>query len=143
MKGQCLCGSVVFEVVGEVPNIYQCHCSECRKSTGSSANAATFVPAVNFRWVNGEDKISSFKKESGYRNDFCSVCGSVVPNPLRDTDRVWVPAGLLEDTDELEVVIHLYIKSQASWEHSAQNAQVCDETPGLEALNNALQRTSR
>ena len=40
MKGACLCGKVRFEILGEVPNLYQCHCSECRKATGTSANAA-------------------------------------------------------------------------------------------------------
>lgn len=143
MNGQCLCGSVAFEVVGEIPNIYQCHCSECRRATGSSANAATFIHTDRFRWVHGVEKISSFRKEAGYRNDFCSICGSPVPNPLRNTDLVWVPAGLLEETSGFEVAIHLHMKSQACWERTAQGAQECDESLGLEALNNALQRTSR
>lgn len=143
MNGQCLCGAVKFEVIGEIPNLYQCHCSECRKSTGSSANAATFVHADSFQWIKGEDKISSFRKDTGYRNDFCSKCGSPVPNPLRDTNKIWVPAGLLEETGDLKVVIHLYVNSQASWEKSAQGAEENYESPGIDALNNALQRTSR
>lgn len=141
MKGKCLCGAVAFEVIGEIPNLYQCHCSMCRKSTGSSANAATFVRADMFRWVSGKDKISSFTKDTGYRSDFCSICGSPVPNPLRDTDKVWVPAGLLEETQGLAVVIHLHMKSQACWERTSQDAQEYDEAPNLETLDNALQRT--
>lgn len=142
MKGECLCGTVVFEVVGEIPNLYQCHCSECRKATGSSANAATFVQADNFRWLSGEDKISSFRKDSGYRSDFCSVCGSPVPNPLWDTGKMWVPAGLLEETGDLAVRVHLYMSSRASWEQSARAAKEYAESPDIEVLNEALQRTS-
>lgn len=142
MKGQCLCGAVIFEIVGEIPNLYQCHCSECRKSTGSSANAATFVSSERFRWIQGKDRISSFKKDSGYRNDFCSNCGSSVPNPLRDTSKVWIPAGLLEETDNLKVVAHLYMNSKASWETSAQDAEEYDGSPGLEVLNNVLNKQS-
>ncbi|PRY63410.1 hypothetical protein B0H98_1085 [Vreelandella songnenensis] len=43
MTGECLCGEVKFEIDGKLPNLYQCHCSLCRKTTGSTANAATFV----------------------------------------------------------------------------------------------------
>jgi hypothetical protein len=41
MKGECLCGDVEFEIKGDLPNLYQCHCSLCRKVTGSSA--ATYL----------------------------------------------------------------------------------------------------
>lgn len=143
MKGQCLCGAVAFEVIGEVPNLYQCHCSMCRKSTGSAANAATFVHADMFRWVSGQEKISSFTKDTGYRSDFCSICGSPVPNVLRDTDKVWVPAGLLEETEGFAVAVHLHTKSQACWERTSQDGAQYDEAPDLETLNNALQRTGR
>ncbi|WP_446685632.1 GFA family protein [Marinobacter arenosus] len=43
MKGECLCGNVKFEIEEEIRNLYQCHCSLCRKATGAAANAATFV----------------------------------------------------------------------------------------------------
>lgn len=143
MKGQCLCGAVKFEIAGKIPNLYQCHCSECRKSTGSSANAATFVHVSSFRWIHGEEKISSFKKDTGYRNDFCSICGSSVPNPLRETNKMWIPTGLLEETGDLKVAAHLYMNSRASWETSAKDAEEYDESPGIDALNAALQRVSR
>ncbi len=143
MKGQCLCGGVKFEISGEVPDLYQCHCSECRKVTGSSANAATFVNLESFRWISGEELISSFKKDSGYRSDFCSVCGSPVPNPLGDTNKMWVPAGLLEEAEPISVAVHIYMNSSAEWERTAACARQFDESPGLEALNKALQRRNR
>ena len=83
MKGECLCGSVSFEIEGDLPNLYQCHCSLCRKATGSSANAATLVNEEHFRWLSGQSEIRSFQKPTGYRSDFCSVCGSPVPFNLR------------------------------------------------------------
>lgn len=48
VKGECLCAEVKFEVDGELPDLYQCHCSLCRKATGSTANAATFVDSAEF-----------------------------------------------------------------------------------------------
>ena len=120
MKGECLCGEVKFEISGELANLYQCHCSLCRKATGAAANAATFVPSTRFRWLSGQQKISSFQKSTGYRSDFCSACGSPVPNPLRGKELVWVPAGLLDKSFEASVTVHLQLGSAALWEHDAE-----------------------
>ena len=108
MKGECLCGNVKFEISEKVRNFYQCHCSLCRKATGASANTATFVQGEAFRWISGESDIKSYKKPSGYRSDFCSVCGSLVPNSLRDSGMVWVPAGLLNEPIASKVSVHLH-----------------------------------
>ena len=97
MIGKCLCGEIQFEIKGETPNLLQCHCSLCRKQSGSSANAATFVHESKFAWKSGMDKVTYFKNDTGFSSNFCSICGSPVPNQLRDTDKYWIPAGLLED----------------------------------------------
>ncbi|WP_336368612.1 GFA family protein [Marinobacter sp. C2H3] len=117
MNGECLCGSVRFRIQGSLPNLYQCHCSLCRKATGAAANAATLVPLEQFTWLAGEALIRSYQKPSGFRSDFCGQCGSPVPNTLRDTPLVWVPAGLLdENANTARVAVHLHQASAAPWE---------------------------
>ena len=113
MKGSCLCGNVQFDVTG-VKNIYQCHCSLCRKQGGSASNSGTVVPLENLEWVKGKDSIKSWVKESGFRSDFCINCGSPVPNPLRGLDYYWIPVGALED-GPFEIVANLYTDSKAQW----------------------------
>lgn len=142
MIGKCLCGEVQFEVKGDVPHLYQCHCSLCRKTTGSSANAATFVHETNFVWLAGVENINSFVKDTGYRSAFCSICGSPLPNVLRGADKYWVPAGLLEDFDGYEVVAHLHTNSKAAWEQICGSGVQYEEMLDLETLIKALQRTS-
>ena len=93
-SGQCLCGAVRFSLEVEPRYFYRCHCSLCRKQTGVGHNLATLVKADEFRWLAGQALISSWQKPSGYRNDFCSSCGSTVPNPLRQTPYFWIPLGL-------------------------------------------------
>ena len=95
-SGQCLCGAVRFSLEVEPRYFYRCHCSLCRKQTGVGHNLATLVKADEFRWLAGQALISSWQKPSGYRNDFCSACGSTVPNPLRQTPYFWIPLGLLD-----------------------------------------------
>ena len=139
MKGECLCGSVKFEITEGIRNLYQCHCSLCRKATGAAANAATFVNEHAFRWVSGESGIRSYKKPSGFRSDFCSVCGSPVPNSLRDTGMIWIPAGLLEETLTSKISVHLHIESAASWEEeSARGVRLAGGPESLETLDRML-----
>lgn len=139
MQGECLCGNVKFEIKEEIRNFYQCHCSLCRKVTGSSSNTATFVNASSFRWISGESDIRSYKKPSGYRSDFCSVCGSLVPNSLRDSGMMWVPAGLLNEPLTSKISVHLHTESAATWEHdSAECVRLGGGSESLETLNNLL-----
>ena len=141
MKGECLCGEVAFTIDGELPNLYQCHCSLCRKATGAAANAATFVQGEQFKWLSGQGSIRSYQRDSGYRSDFCATCGSPVPNQLRGSDWVWVPAGLLEDETTARVAVHLHMALAAAWEQEATHCQRFDASPeSLEALYSALRQ---
>ncbi|GAA0322260.1 GFA family protein [Psychrobacter aestuarii] len=139
MHGECLCGNVKFEIKEEIRNFYQCHCSLCRKVTGSSSNTATFVNASAFRWISGESDIRSYKKPSGYQSDFCSVCGSLVPNSLRDSAMMWVPAGLLSEPITSKIAVHLHTESAATWEYdSAECVRLGGGPESLETLNKLL-----
>jgi len=139
MQGECLCGRVKFEIDGKIRNLYQCHCSLCRKTTGAAANAATFVQSSSFHWVSGQSEIRSYQKPSGFRSDFCSSCGSPVPNSLRGTEMVWVPAGLLDELDVSRVSAHLHTASAAPWaQESAECVRLESGPESLESLNQLL-----
>ena len=116
MRGKCLCGKVEFELVGALPLLYQCHCSLCQKQGGSTSNTATIIAKEHFRWLAGQEIISSWVKDTGFRSDFCSNCGSPVPNPLRNSPYYWVPAGLLENAGHLAVGAHVFVGSKAPWD---------------------------
>ena len=134
MRGKCLCGLVEFEIVGVVPKLYQCHCSLCRKQGGASSNTAAIIGKEHFRWVGGQEHISSWVKDTGFRSDFCSNCGSPVPNPLRSTPYYWVPAGLLEGDVQLKVSAHLFVGSKASWDVIPSPGKQYETMPELSEL---------
>lgn len=115
MKGQCNCGCIKFEIDNLSPKFYQCHCSLCRKRGGSASNTATIVNYEKFHWISGVDKISTWVNNTGFWSDFCSKCGSPVPNPLNDPAYYWVPAGLLDNV-KAEICAHLFLDSKASWD---------------------------
>jgi len=142
MRGKCLCGAVRFELSGAIPNLYQCHCSLCRKVTGSSANAALKVAVSQLAWSRGENLVRKYESESGFKSHFCSHCGSPLPNLTANDSAWWVPVGLLESDAELELGAHLFVGSRASWDVIADVGKHFDEMPDAEVLGSLLQRPS-
>ena len=140
--GKCLCGQIKFEISGPFPGIYQCHCSLCRRATGSASNAALIVRRENFLWTRGREHIRSYRAEN-YRSDFCSRCDSPVPNPLADRPEYWVPAGSLEDHADLEVAAHLHTASKAGWDAIAPKGAQYREAPELDGLIEMLHAHGR
>lgn len=129
MKGKCLCGQVEFQLKGELPNLYQCHCTLCKKATGSSSCSAVVIDEHNIEWLNGSENINSYTNENGFRTDFCKTCGSPVPNKMNIGPYVWVPAGLLESPVGGKVAAHIFMESKASWEEEAEHAHHYEKGP--------------
>jgi len=134
VRGSCLCGEVRFAVSGPFPKLYQCHCSLCRKQGGSVSNTGLIVAAGNFRWLAGEEGLGRWQRSSGFRSWFCARCGSTVPNPLRDTGYVWVPAGALDDDAPLEIVAQLFLASRMACDHPRTDGLQFEEAPPMADL---------
>lgn len=115
--GACNCGAVAFEIDADLEEVYVCHCSICRRSTGSNGIAVLVVDNGAFRWTRGEDQIATWKKpDADWQTWFCRVCGAPVPG-INDEARMFVPAGLIsEGGDALRVAHHIWVESKACWD---------------------------
>ena len=115
--GQCNCGEVAFKIDDDISEVFICHCSICRKSTGSNGIAVVVVDNEAFQWMRGEDQVLTWKKTIGnWETSFCRVCGSTLPG-INDESRMYVPAGLITNGDEsLKVVHHIWIDSKTVWD---------------------------
>jgi len=129
MQGKCLCGEVRFSLSGELPDLYQCHCSLCRKVSGSSSNSAMKIERAQLRWDAGEDLIHRYETDSGFKSHFCSRCGSPLPNPTANDSAWWVPVGLLENGEGLRIAAHMFVASRAPWDVIAGGVEQFDEMP--------------
>lgn len=134
VTGSCLCGEVRYEVRGPFPKLYQCHCSLCRKQGGSVSNTGLIVAADKFCWTAGESGIGRWQRPTGFRSWFCARCGSTVPNPLRDTGYVWVPAGTLDDDAAFEIGAQLFLASRMPCDRPRTDGLQFDEAPALAEL---------
>lgn len=115
IKGYCLCRELTYRIYSETGEIYQCHCSKCRRVTGSSANANTIVAADRFSWLKEPLTLKRYVRD-GWVSAFCSVCGAKAPIEDRKSGIFYVPAGSLEQHDVLKVTKHIHVESKASWD---------------------------
>ncbi len=116
-RGQCNCGAIKFEISADVSDVIICHCSICRRSTGSNGIAVFVVDNEDFRWTGGEELIATWKKpDADWQTWFCRTCGSRLPG-VNDEKRMFIPAGLItEGGDKLEVRHHIWVDSKATWD---------------------------
>jgi hypothetical protein len=115
LHGTCLCGAVKYEATGEPRRFVHCHCSRCRKATGTGHASNVFLQPGSLRWLGGEERIRAYKVPEAKRftNVFCDTCGSRLPRQAMDA--VVIPAGSLDDEVPMKPEGRIFYGSRASW----------------------------
>lgn len=130
-QGSCLCGCVEYIVRSKkAPDyLFFCHCSQCRKGSGSIHGANIFFKAAELDWLSGTNNQNNYQvPNSRHSRTFCKTCGS--PLPQSDTEgNLIVPAGTLNEADELKPTAHIRCKDRASWEDAMENIPRFNEYP--------------
>ena len=105
LTGSCLCGSVRFRIDGELGPAGYCHCSQCRKASGSAFAANAPVRRKYHSFTRGEGSIREFESSPGKFRAFCCHCGSPLysrldaePETLRIRGPVRIEQGLNDTT---------------------------------------------
>jgi hypothetical protein len=123
MRGSCLCGRVSFELDLPFLTFVNCHCSRCRKATGTAHAVNGTVAPDALRWLSGEDSITRYDLPTAksFATSFCKECGSPVPHLTRGGSRWIVPAGSLDEPLSAHPERHVQWKSRANWyQHGGQ-----------------------
>lgn len=131
IKGSCLCGTVSFNVWGPYKGFFLCHCSRCKKASGSAHVSNIFTQPENVEFLTGEDQIKRYDHMSAetFSKCFCTNCGSVVPYKNRPGTALIIPAGSLDETPEIEPAANIFWPDRASWYDAGINAEHFDEYP--------------
>jgi len=115
--GKCLCGAVQVQITGAITDIIHCHCSLCRKSTGSAYATNGFVQSSEFIIKEGQELLSQFSFKPGRHRYFCSCCGNpVYSSNESDPERVRIRLGLLDSDIQERPISHNFVTSKANWE---------------------------
>jgi hypothetical protein len=120
ISGSCLCGGVRFEIDRAVGPFELCHCSRCRKASGSAFVAGLGVEVREFRLLCGADLVRRYEAPirecpPAYRVAFCSRCGSPVPDPPAEATWFEIPTGLLDGDPVIRPDKHIFVECKSAW----------------------------
>ncbi|GAA4644475.1 GFA family protein [Pontixanthobacter gangjinensis] len=128
IKGNCLCGSILFEIVNDFAKLYFCNCNQCRKITGSAFASNLFIDVESFDWLAGSDGIAIYKVPNrDIAKSFCRKCGSGVPWPSSDGAMMIVPAGCLNGEPEVKGKFRIFTAEEPRWSTDFELARAHQE----------------
>ena len=111
--GGCLCGAVRYEVRGPLRAVVDCHCSQCRRTSGHfAAFTATrpedlvLIESGGLRW---------YRSSARGRRGFCEVCGSSLFWEPASGERVSIAAGTLDLPTGLATAAHVFVEDSGDY----------------------------
>lgn len=131
VMGRCLCNRVAYVIKGHLGIFQYCHCSRCRKFTGSAFAANLLVSPEDFQWLRGEEHVSRYEVEEAkhFATSFCQHCGSSLPWLGKSGKAVVVPAGSLDGDPEIRPFQNIFWDSRAVWYAEPSTLPKHDELP--------------
>ena len=114
LAGKCLCGAVEYEVADEFIYAANCHCSNCRRTTGSAFKPFAGIERDKLRLTKGADNLLIFGERDGH-DAHCKACGSLLYSVVRDGAYVHVAMGTLFDDPTIRPTEHIFVGSKAPW----------------------------
>lgn len=131
IKGSCLCGQVQFAIQPPFRGFQYCHCSRCRKASGTAHASNIFVPGEAFEWLAGQALVRTWKLPDAryFTSAFCEVCGSKAPWETAGGKNVVVPAGALDDDPGQAPTRSVHFASRGAWYRHVSALPSFDETP--------------
>ena len=103
LTGECFCGEIRYEITGVLVDPLSCHCSRCRKAFSSQSSNYVRVSTDDFRWVSGEENLTSYIGKHGFGLLFCSTCGSTLCGTINNSIH-GISLGCLNEEPDLDEI---------------------------------------
>lgn len=114
--GCCQCAGVRFEFCGEPTDASFCHCSICRRLSGSAFAAYIEVASDDLKVNAGIDLIRRYDITARLTKKFCSSCGtSLFTEHSAFPQFTYVSLGVLDNDDGVVPEYHQFTASKAKW----------------------------
>jgi len=117
LHGSCLCGAVRFEVSEPFALVSACHCTSCKKLSGSWGTVSGRARSAAVRVVAGEASVTRYQPPEGRAKAFCSECGSnLFGGGWPDSEWCSVRLAALDVPFDRRPDRHIFVRSVAAWE---------------------------
>jgi hypothetical protein len=115
LTGKCLCGAVQYAVPDEFRYAMICHCSNCRRTTGSAFKPFAGIEREKFAVTQGADGLLTYGGDTAH-DAHCKKCGSLLYSVVREAAWVHVTMGTLVDPPSIRLSCHIFVGSKAPWD---------------------------
>ena len=120
ITGGCLCGAIRYEIDGKPFRTANCHCDDCRKSTGSAFATNLFFKEVQITILQGIPK--KFKHLADSKGtmikEFCGNCGSqIFGSGSNRLEAKYIKVGSIDDASFVKPDVNLYTAHALNYSH--------------------------
>ncbi len=114
LAGGCMCGAVRYAIDDAFLYAASCHCSQCRRATGSAFKPFAGIGAESLSLEAGADRLLIYGGEAAH-DVHCGTCGSLLYSMLDHGRRVHVAMGTLIDAPRSGRACTIFVGSKAPW----------------------------
>ena len=128
LSGACFCKTVRYTVDDAFEYAMNCHCSNCRRTTGSAFKPFAGIAREKLRLTAGADALLIYGDETG-NDTHCKTCGALLYSVVREGKYVHVAMGTLIDAPSIRPSAHIFVGSKAAWFTITDDLPQHDELP--------------
>jgi hypothetical protein len=116
VTGSCLCGRFHFTVAGSFGDVRYCHCTKCRRNSGTAFSANAKIDRSQWSLDGPADLITEFEHNPGLFKAFCSICGSpLYARSAHDPDDIRARLGGFDGPIDAQITAHVHTSWKSAW----------------------------
>ena len=116
--GGCQCGAIRYELRAAPFGVWACHCTQCRKQSGSGFGLSMGVPLDALVFIGEQPAVWTRTADSGNVVDclFCPHCGSRIAHRRHNHEgRITLKPGTLDDPSWFAPTRHFFTDTALGW----------------------------
>ncbi len=112
--GGCLCGAVRYTVDAPARHLCYCHCTSCRRASGTPTVPWGTFASASFRLTRGA--LAEYRSSAPVLRGFCASCGTPLTykNAARPAE-IDITLATLDDAAQLSPESHLWVADKLPW----------------------------
>jgi hypothetical protein len=139
IRGECLCGTVKFEIDPPTKWCAHCHCTVCRRAHGSAFVTWFGVLLEQFRIVSGEEDVRWYQSSKEAQRGFCKKCGSTMLfQSNRWADEMHIVLSNIVGEIDRSPAAHVFYDTHVEWFSVNDDLKLLGGKSGTEPVGRGL-----